>query len=328
MKIALVILNWNGKSLLEKFLPSVIKHSESADLYVIDNGSTDDSVTFLSQAFNTINVIALDRNYGFAKGYNLGLKQVNADVFCLMNNDVSVADHWLDGVEEAFKKRKLAIAQPLIMDMNRPDTFEYAGAAGGFIDAFGFPYCRGRLFTSVEKNTGQYHNALTCFWASGACFFVDSSCWEKLGGFDEDFFMHQEEIDFCWRAFNHHYTSGLLPSSKVYHQGAASLPISKNKTYFNHRNSLWMLIKNVPKISLFPVLIVRLVFDGLAAFYYLFQGKPTAFLMVIKAHLKVYVTFFKMYKKRDKTPFKRNYFHRRSIVFDYFFLRKRKFNLL
>lgn len=328
MKIAVVLLNWNGKSLLERFLPTLILHSSTADLYVIDNGSTDDSINFITQNFPEINCIPLKHNHGFAKGYNEGLKQVTADVYCLLNNDVKVAPNWLNGVEKAFKERKLAIAQPLILDLKNPSNFEFAGAAGGFIDAYGFPYCRGRLFSSIEKNKGQYTTDSSCLWASGACFFVDRNCWEELGGFDEDFFMHQEEIDFCWRAFNQNYQTGLIGDAKVYHQGGASLPPSGQKIYYNHRNSLWMLTKNLPKNKLLPTLFMRMLFDGLAAVYYLFQANPTAFLMVIKAHLVFYRTFHKMYKKRGEKLPKTTYFHRKSIVFDYFFLRKRKFDAL
>ena len=328
MKIAVVLLNWNGKLLLKEFLPTLVAHSQRADLYVIDNGSTDKSVEYITKNFPQIKIISLRHNYGFAKGYNEGLKHINADVFCLLNNDVQVSPNWLVGVENAFNERGLSIAQPLILDLNKPTHFEYAGAAGGFIDAFGFPYCRGRVFSSIEKNTGQYNRDLTCFWASGACFFVRQTCWEALGGFDEDFFMHQEEIDFCWRAFNHSHIVGVIPDSQVYHKGGATLSPSAQKTYYNHRNSLWMLIKNLPKNKLALILFLRMAFDGLAAVYYLLTGHPKSFLMVIKAHLAFYTSFSKMYRKRYTGSFKTDYFKHKSVVFEYFFLRKRKYSRL
>src|SRR5690606_34479721 len=201
MKIAVVILNWNGKKLLEQFLPSVIEHSKEATVFVADNGSTDDSLAFIKSHYPSIKIIRNTINGGFSKGYNDALKHVEADVFCLLNSDVEVTKNWLLPIINVFEKEQnTAIIQPKILDYKNKAYFEYAGAAGGFIDKYGFPYCRGRIFETLEKDEGQYDNSTDIFWASGACFFVRSEVFKKLNGFDEHFFAHMEEIDFCWRA--------------------------------------------------------------------------------------------------------------------------------
>ena len=325
MKFAIVLLNWNGKKLLKDYLPALCAYSNSAELYVIDNNSTDGSLAFLDQHYPQIHQIPLPKNYGFAKGYNEGLKQVDADVYCLLNNDVNVTEGWLDPIQKAFEEEKIAIAQPLILQLKNPSYFEYAGAAGGYIDAYGFPYCRGRVFNTLEKNTMQYKNT-EIFWASGACFFVRRTLWEKLKGFDEDFFMHQEEIDFCWRAKNQGASVQVISTSAVHHLGGASLSPSARKTFLNHRNSLLMLLKNLPKKKLFPIVFTRMLLDGIAAFYYLAKGQFSFFFMVIKAHLSVYSMGFATLKKRTNKTYLNRYFHRKSIVFLYFILRKRKFS--
>lgn len=325
MKLAVVILNWNGKELLEKFLPSLIRYSAKAELYVIDNASTDDSLTFLSKYYPTIHSIPLNENFGFAKGYNEGLKQINADVYCLLNNDVEVTQNWLDPIVSAFKTTRVCIAQPTLLQHKEKNYFDYAGAAGGFIDKYGYPYCRGRIFNALEKNTNQYNTTTECFWASGACFFVRRSVWEELGGFDEDFFMHQEEIDFCWRAFNAGKTTKVIADSFVYHVGGASLKPSARKTYYNHRNSLRMMVKNLPKKTLLPTLFQRFILDGVTGVYYLAKGDFRGFFMVIKAHLAVYVKLNSTLKKRSVSISKKPYYHHKSIVWTHFFLRKSKF---
>ena len=326
MTYAVVILNWNGKALLEKFLPALVKHSSEANLYVIDNASSDDSLHFLSEHYPEVSQIGLSDNFGFAKGYNEGLKQVKEQVWCLLNNDVEVTKNWLLPFKSAFEKTDVAIAQPHILQYKRKTHFEFAGAAGGFIDQFGYPYCRGRLFQSLEKNTGQYDATSDCFWASGACFFVRQSVWKELGGFDEDFFMHQEEIDFCWRAFNHHKKVQSIGASQVYHMGAASLEPSPQKTYYNHRNSLWMLLKNLPRQQLFSTLLIRLFLDGIAGVKYLAEGHFLSFLMVIKAHLSFYGKMKEMFKKRSEKVIKRDYFTQKSVIWSYFIIRKRKYS--
>ncbi len=325
MKTAIVILNWNGRSLLEQFLPDLVKHTKDAELWVIDNASTDDSCVFLSNQYPQVKQVLLDQNYGFAKGYNLGLKSIEADLYCLLNNDVAVSENWLSPIQNAFKEGELAIAQPLLLQYDQRQMFEYAGAAGGYIDHYGFPYCRGRLFEQLEENIGQYKTS-QCFWASGACFFIRRSVWEELNGFDEDFFMHQEEIDLCWRAFNLGYKTKCIASSQVYHLGAASLKPSPQKTFFNHRNSLWMLIKNVPKQQLFRIFFMRLILDSFAAIRYLSLGHVTSFFMVIKAHFNVYGSLRKTLAKRELNRQKKPYYHLKSLPWNYFILRKSKFS--
>lgn len=325
MKFAIVLLNWNGKKLLEQYLPTLCKFTTNTELYVIDNNSTDDSLVFLNNHYPKIHQIPLKENYGFAKGYNEGLKQVKADVYCLLNNDVKVTEDWLYPIQKAFETENIAIAQPLILQLKNPTLFEYAGAAGGYIDAFGFPYCRGRIFDTLEKNNMQYKSS-EVFWASGACFFVRRNLWEQLNGFDEDFFMHQEEIDFCWRAKHQDASIKVIATSKVHHLGAASLSSSAKKTFLNHRNSLLMLLKNLPKNKLVPIVFIRMLFDGVAAFRYLFKGKLILFFMVFKAHLNVYFLANKNLKKRSNKSYVKNYYHRKSIVFLYFVLRKCKFS--
>ena len=325
MKLAIVILNWNGKKLLEEFLPSIIRYADSADVYVIDNASTDDSVVYLTHAFPTIKQVVLTENFGFAKGYNEGLKQIDADLYCLLNNDVEVTENWLKPLIQAFEKTNVSIAQPLLLQHKERSRFDYAGAAGGFIDKLGFPYCRGRIFNVLEENTNQYNETQNCFWASGACFFVRQKVWKELGGFDEDFFMHQEEIDFCWRAFNVGKITQSVGASVVYHVGGASLSPSPRKTYYNHRNSLWMMLKNLPKASLFPILLQRFILDGIAGIQYLLKGNFASFFMVIKAHLVVYATLKRTIIKRQAGFSKKQYFHQKSIVWNHFILRKSKF---
>lgn len=327
MKLAVVLLNWNGKALLERFLPAVTAHSKEAELWVIDNASTDDSCTFLCENYPEINQVVLKQNYGFAKGYNEGLKQIDADLYCLLNNDVAPTENWLPPIITAFEKTTMAIAQPKIVSLHQPERFDYAGAAGGFIDRFGFPYCRGRLFDHLETDQQQYTTS-KCFWASGASFFIRSSTWKTLGGFDEDFFMHQEEIDLCWRAFNAGFTTQCITTSTVHHLGAASLKPSPQKTYFNHRNSLWMLLKNVPTKQLFPIVFGRMVLDGFAAIRYLSQGNLMAFLMVLKAHGQVYAKLFYTLKKRRTTSKHEGYFQHKNLLWAFFILRKRKFSQL
>ena len=325
MRLAIVILNWNGKDLLERFLPSVVAHADEAELWVIDNASTDDSIKFLEQNFPSVNRILLNQNYGFAKGYNDGLKKIDADLFCLLNNDVAPNKNWISPIKKVFETSETAIAQPKILNLKHPNTFDYAGAAGGFIDRYGYPYCRGRIFDNLEEDQNQYTSS-SCFWASGACLFIRAKVWHELGGFDEDFFMHQEEIDLCWRAFNKGHKVKCITEASVDHLGAASLKPSPKKTYLNHRNSLWMLIKNLPKSQLIPVTLSRMVLDGFAGIRYLIQGNFRSFFMVLRAHVHLYLNLNKMLKKRSTAGQRGDYFHVRNLPWQYFILRKRKFS--
>ena len=225
MKIAIVILNWNGLRHLEEFLPSIVKFSDENPIHIIDNNSTDSSVEFIKKYYPKINLIINSKNYGFAKGYNQGLKNIKEEVFCLLNNDVQVSENWLIPVIKEFKNNdSLAIAQPKILDYKNKNKFEYAGAAGGFIDYFGYPYCRGRIFNEIEEDNGQYDQNIDIFWASGACFFIRKNIFEKLNGFDENFGTHMEEIDLCWRLTNLNldYKKRFIYKSEVYHLGGGS----------------------------------------------------------------------------------------------------------
>ena len=319
MKIAIVILNWNGKQLLEQFLPSVIEYSDNATVYVVDNASTDDTVTFLKSSFPRIKIIQNTKNFGFAKGYNEALKQIEADVFCLLNNDVEVTPNWLVPIHEIFDKNKdTVVIQPKILDYKNKGYFEYAGGAGGFIDKYGFPYCRGRIFTSIEKDNGQFDDTSKIFWASGACLFIRSELFNTLNGFDEAFFAHMEEIDLCWRINNLGYDVNFAYQSVVYHIGGATLNNSSpKKTYLNFRNSLYTLTKNAHG-NIFLTLIVRLFLDGMAAIKFLLELKPQHTFAVLYSHFGFYMHLPLLFKQRKTISNKRDYYRKTSIVWAYF----------
>ncbi|MEM6686591.1 MAG: glycosyltransferase family 2 protein, partial [Bacteroidota bacterium] len=249
MNIAIVILNWNGKELLAQFIPKVLNYSDDATIYVADNASADDSIDYIQTNFPTVKIIQNAQNGGYAKGYNDALPFVEEEIFCLLNSDIEVTENWLAPIRSEFEKHAdTAIIQPKILDFKQKTHFEYAGAAGGYIDKYGYPFCRGRIFHTLEEDKGQYNTTEEIFWASGACFFIRKTVFEELGGFDEDFFAHQEEIDLCWRAFNLGYKAKYISESVVYHVGGATLDSTNpQKTYLNFRNSLCMLAKNLPK---------------------------------------------------------------------------------
>ena len=319
MKIAVVILNWNGVKLLEQFLPSVVQYSSEATVYVADNASTDDSISFVKANFPTVQIIKNDYNFGFAQGYNEALKNVDADIFALINSDIEVTENWLQPIIETFKNEaQTAIIQPKILDYKRKEYFEYSGAGGGFIDKYGYPFCRGRIFETLEKDNGQYNDSCEIFWASGACFFIRSSVYKELNGFDADFFAHQEEIDLCWRAFNNNHIIKYNGDSTVYHVGGATLnQENPKKTFLNFRNSLLMLVKNLPKESLVKLLFLRMILDGIAGIRFLFQGKILHSIAVLKAHFYFYHLLSINYKKRGKIQLKK-YYKVKSIVYNYY----------
>jgi GT2 family glycosyltransferase len=258
--VAVVLLNWNGKNFLQKFLPSVIENSDNASIYVADNGSEDGSVDFLKQNFPSINIICFEKNYGFAKGYNMALQQIEAEYFVLLNSDVEVTPNWISPIITFLDSKEDYVAcQPKILSYYDRSYFEYSGGAGGFIDRYGYPFCRGRLFDTLEKDNGQYDEDCEIFWATGACLFVRAQVFHEFGGFDEDFFAHMEEIDLCWRFKNAGYKIGYCHSSVIYHVGGGSLPKSSPyKTYLNIRNNEVMLIKNLYKPS-FHIIIFRFI---------------------------------------------------------------------
>ena len=319
MKIAVVILNWNGVKLLEEFLPSIVNYSPEATIYVADNASTDDSIAFVKTNFPSVQIIQNKSNLGFAEGYNEALKSVDAEIFALVNSDIEVTENWLKPILQTFENEpKTAIIQPKILDYKNKEYFEYAGAAGGFMDKYGYMFCRGRIFDTLEKDYGQYDDNCEIFWASGACFFIRSSVYRQLKGFDADFFAHQEEIDLCWRAFNKGLVIKYNPQSVVFHLGGATLQQGNpKKTFLNFRNSLLMMLKNLPKNQLFPVLFIRLILDGIAGIHFLFQGKFKHLLAIIKAHFAFYYLLTSSYKKRE--PFQaENYYKTKSIIFQYY----------
>lgn len=318
-KIAVVILNWNGVKLLEQFLPSVIQYSSEATIYVADNASTDESVAFVKNNYPTIKIIQNKTNQGFAGGYNDALQYVDAEIYALVNSDIEVTENWLQPILQAFESEpETAIIQPKILDFKKKEYFEYAGAGGGFIDKYGYPFCRGRIFETLEKDSGQYDDTAEIFWASGACFFIRSAVYKELKGFDEDFFAHQEEIDLCWRAINKSYSIKYNSGSVVYHVGGATLQkANSKKTYLNFRNSLLMLTKNLPQHALFQVLFIRMILDGVAGVKFVFSGQFIHCLAVIHAHFSFYRLFFKNYKKREKKQ-TGIYFKTKSIVYGYY----------
>jgi hypothetical protein len=329
MKTAIVILNWNGKKLLETFLPSVVSFSKEALVYVADNASTDDSIAFIKENFPTVTIIQNQSNGGYAKGYNDALKHIDADLLCLLNNDVEVTEHWLNPIIAHFlADQKTAILQPKILDYKNRDYFEYAGAAGGFIDKYGYPYCRGRIFNTLEKDEQQYEGITDIFWASGACLFIKKSVFESLNGFDETYFAHQEEIDLCWRAKNNDHQIKYISQSVVYHLGGGTLnALNPKKTYLNFRNSLFNLTKNA-KGNLFFLLVLRLKLDGIAGVKFLIDFKPKHCLAILKAHFSFYANFFRFYRQRKTLTQHANYYHKTSIVWEYFIKKRKTFSRL
>lgn len=331
MKLAVVILNWNGKKLLEQFLPSIIQFSyELADIYVADNASTDDSVSFVRNQFPSVKIIENTKNGGYAKGYNDALQSIEANIYCLINSDVEVTQDWLPPILEVFKNEpNTAIIQPKLLDFKDKTKFEYAGAGGGFIDLYGYPYCRGRIFNHLETDTGQFDDISEIFWASGACFFIRSEIYKELNGFDEDYFAHQEEVDLCWRTQNEGFDIKYVGASKVYHVGGATLQESNpRKTFLNFRNSLLNVIKNVPKKWFLFVFISRLILDGVAGLKFALELRPIHTWAIIRAHLSLYTNFYKFLKKRRKLQKKLHYNSHVSVVWQHFILGRKTFDQL
>ncbi|WP_397447162.1 glycosyltransferase family 2 protein [Polaribacter sp. R77954] len=328
MKTAIVILNWNGKQLLEQFLPSIVNFSlQQADIYVADNASTDNSIAYIQKDFPSVKIIENATNGGYAKGYNDALQAVNADVYCLINSDVEVTENWLSPILNVFKNdENTAIIQPKILDYKDKTKFEYAGAGGGFIDLYGYPYCRGRVFNHLEKDTSQFDDISEIFWASGACLFIRSTIYHKIKGFDEDYFAHQEEIDLCWRTQNIGYSVKYVGTSTVYHVGGATLQeTNPHKTYLNFRNSLLNVVKNVPKKWFLFVVFSRLILDGIAGLKFIIELRPVHTWSILKAHLSFYKNFYKFLKKRKILIKKQDYNLHTSIVWQYFVLGRTKF---
>ena len=302
--VAIVILNWNGKNLLDQYLPSVIQNSqeEGVDIIVADNYSEDDSLAFLQENYPQVKILQLEENYGFAKGYNMALNEIEADYYILLNSDVEVTAGWINPLIKRMEDDPtIAAVQPKVLSWHQKDQFEYAGAAGGFIDKLGFPYCRGRILNVTEKDQGQYDQVTNIFWATGACMAVRANYFHKAGGFDSDFWAHMEEIDLCWRLKNMGYKIQYTPFSKVYHLGGGTLSYDNpKKLYLNFRNSLWLLYKNLPRHKFYKVIVVRMLLDGVAAFKLLSELNIEGFFSVFKAHYSFYRSHKQIRRKREQ----------------------------
>ena len=301
--IAVVILNYNGSDLLRKFLPSVIAYSPSAQVIVVDNGSSDNSLEVLKDEFPHVAVIRIDTNLGYCGGYNFALRKVEADYFLLLNSDVEVTPGWLTPLQKSLDENPSAAAvMPRILSYNDKSHFEYAGAAGGFIDTLGYPFCRGRLFYFMEEDQGQYNDACEIFWSSGACMMVRSAQFHEVGGFDEDFFAHMEEIDLCWRLQRAGHTILYTGESVVYHVGGGTLPVSSpRKTYLNFKNGLSLIYKNMPTSELIYKFPLRIVLDWIAAIKFAFSGASAASKAVLTAHWHFFGNFSKERARRAKS---------------------------
>src|SRR5882757_1922622 len=326
--VAVVILNWNGRKFLEQFLPSVIRSKyENLKVIIADNASTDDSVVFLKNNYPDILVIQNSENEGFAKGYNTALKQIESEYYVLLNSDVEVEEKWIEPVIDLMETdESIAACQPKLLSYYDRTKFEYAGASGGWLDIFGYPFMRGRLFDICETDNEQYNDAQQCFWASGAALFVKADAYKKVGGLDEFFFAHQEEIDLCWRLQLAGYKIMVQPVSVVYHVGGGTLPKgNKRKTFLNFRNNLIMLAKNLPFAAALWKIPFRMMLDSLSAWRGLFSGDTGYFTALIKAHFHFIGWLF---FNRNKSVFPKNKkaklsgWYRGSVVWDHFIKKK------
>jgi GT2 family glycosyltransferase len=337
IRTAIVILNWNGISWLKMFLGTVVKHSTIPDtrVYVADNSSTDGSADWIKENFKEVKIITLDTNYGFADGYNRAIDQIDSEYIVLINSDIEVTNGWLLPLVSFMENNSDAAAcQPKILSYQRKEYFEHAGAAGGFIDRYGYPFCRGRILNKTEKDEGQYDDQIDIFWSSGACMIVRSETWKECGGFDAAFFAHMEEIDLCWRFNKAGFRITFIPQSTVYHAGGGTLNYdSPYKTYLNFRNSLAMLYKNLPDEILYSTLFKRLSLDGLAAAIFIFNGRLRHFYAVLKAHISFYISLGALRKKRARVK-KIGVDHtaglilNKSIVFEFYIKGNKTYNSL
>ncbi len=335
IKVAVVILNWNGEKLLDEFLPVVIANSqvEGVEIIVADNASTDASINVLKTKYPSVKIIELDKNYGFTGGYNRALQQVIAEYIILLNSDVAPGIDWLPPlIKEMDTCPKTAICVPKIKSYRQPRYFEYAGAAGGYIDKYGFPFCKGRIFNQIEEDKGQYNQSGSIFWASGAALMIRSELFFESGGLDEDFFAHMEEIDLCWRLKNRGWDVKYIANSEVFHLGGATLDYQNpKKVYLNFRNNLFLLVKNIGKNKLLLKLIKRMILDGIAAFKFLVSGELNNFMSVFKAHLHFYGMLGKMYRKRlvnlkQVEIIRHKEMYAKSIVVQFFIKNKTKYS--
>ena len=336
-KVAIVILNWNGIKLLKTYLPDVVKYSDvqGTVVYLADNNSSDDSIEYVKANFPGVELVLLDKNYGFAGGYNRALRQIEAEYLLLLNSDVAPGENWLPPLLDVLDADKeIAACSPKIKNYREPEQFEYAGAAGGFIDRYGFPYCRGRIFDVVEKDDGQYDDTIPVFWGSGAALLIRSEIYNGSGGLDEDFFAHMEEIDLCWRIKNRGFKIVSVPQSVVYHLGGGTLnQQNSHKTYLNFRNNLFMLVKNLPKRRFRRRILIRMVLDGVAGLHFVVKGELGFFVAVLKAHISFYKDLGLMLKKRrELLPDIKKETHEEmfngSLVWHFFVKKQRTYNEL
>ena len=317
-KVAVVILNYNGIHWLKKFLGNVVEKSTDAEVIVADNASTDDSINYVTNNFPSVRLIINKTNEGFAGGYNRALQQISAEYFILLNSDVEVTNNWITPIIELMDNdKRIAACQPKIKKYDNKNYFEYAGASGGFLDKYGYPFCRGRVFENIEEDKGQYDNVSEVFWASGACLFLRAEPFYEVGGFDWDLFAHMEEIDLCWRLKNKGYKIMCEPKSSVFHVGGGTLSNgSKFKTYLNYRNNLLMLYKNLNSEKRLSTLIKRMLLDAISSLKFILNGKPQHVLYILKAHLKYY-TLLSSFKKKRPHSYQAKLFPK-SIVYLYF----------
>ena len=334
LKTAVVILNWNGKKYLEQFLPSLIRNTncDNTEIIIADNNSKDDSINFLKKNYPDLRLIEFDKNYGFTGGYNKALDQIDAEYFVLLNSDIEVTASWLSPLISLMDSdESVAACQPKITYFHKKDYFDYAGASGGFIDKYGYPFCRGRILNKIEVDNQQYNNIIDVFWATGACMVVRANLFKSIDGLDNDFFAHMEEIDLCWRLKNKGYRIVVNPNSTVHHVGGGTLPNnSPFKLYLNYRNNLFLLYKNLPKGKLFPILFTRIILDGISALMFLAKFSFPSFGAVVKAHIHFYKSLKKLRLKRKKLLLNKvvnnhKEIYPRSIVIDYFLRKKQLF---
>ena len=329
------ILNFNGEALLERFMPGILAHSSHlADILVIDNASADGSVGLVASSWPEVRIARLSGNLGYTGGYKEGLKGVENPYIILLNNDVEVTSGWLEPLHQAFEQNpKLGGCQPAIRWERNRSSFEYAGASGGFIDALGYPFCRGRMFYALESDLGQYPNPTPIFWASWACLALRREALERAGGLDDLFFAHMEEIDLCWRMARAGYALSILPESVVYHMGGSTLGYGHpRKIFLNFRNNLFLLYKNLPARRKWPTLFARMVLDGIAALKFLTEGKPAHFSAVFSAHMDFYKRLSLLRKKRNADALPHTWplpgVYRGSIVASFFLLGRKTFSAL
>ncbi len=332
-ELAIVILNWNGLSWLQQFLPVVVAHSPKNTVVVADNASTDHSISWIEEQQPEVKIIKLDNNYGFAEGYNRALQQLDVQFALLLNSDVEVSNNWVEPLLATMKQNpNLAACQPKIKAFQDKTKFEYAGAAGGFIDHLGYPFCRGRIFDNLEEDKNQYDDATLVFWTSGACMLVRMAAFKEQHGFHPGFFAHMEEIDLCWRWQNQGYQLGYCPDSVVYHIGAGTLKkLSPFKTFLNFRNGLWMLFRNLPKKGFWINIFLRLCLDGVAGLQFLAKGQFKHTWAIIKAHVYMYQHVSTWLKERKQlnnkhAPRDHHTIFSGSLVMQAFVLGRKKFS--